>query len=166
MNETTTTAPAQDRASIRSELATTQAAYHDLVAQITQAQWSARSGNPGWTCGQLVWHLASGVKFAAGLIENARKGKGTNPPSFLLPLAYKANEFIVRRSSRKATRQSVLSDYDSGQARLLTILDGLQDHEFALSATNFGEARTIAETFRMPVAHFAEHGPEIRNAPR
>jgi len=163
MNEPTATA-AQDRAAIRSELDTTQAAYHDLVGQIADSQWKSRSGNPAWRCGQLAWHLAAGLKFSSGLVENARKGKGTNPPSFLLPLAFKGNEFRVRWTSRMATRESVLSDVDAGFAQLRTLLDGIQDHELALSATNFGQTRTIQQMFHGTTEHFEEHGPEIRNA--
>ena len=163
MNETTPAA-GQEKAALRRELEATHTAYREVVGAIAAARWNARSGNPGWTCGQLAWHLASGVKFSTGLIENARKGKGTNPPSFLLPLGYKANEFLVRRNSRKATRDSVLADYATALAQLLRLLDGVQDHEFALSATNFGQTKTIREMFHLSAEHFEEHGPEIKAA--
>jgi len=100
-----------------------------------------------------------------GFIKNARRGKGTDPPSFLLPLVFKANEFLVRRNSRKATPESVLSDYDTALTDLLTLLEVLRDDEFALSATNFGQTRSIRQMFHLPEEHFQEHAPEIRNAP-
>ena len=162
MNETTT-APVRDKATLRSELESTHAAYRELIGQISLEKWTAQSANAGWTCGQLAWHLASSPKFIAGIVENARKGKGTNPPGFLVPLAFKANEFLVRRNSRKATRESVLADYDAAQARLLGLLDSFEDREFALSATNFGQTKTISQMLQGSAEHFAEHDPEIRS---
>jgi len=166
MDETTASAQAAsvDRAALRAELERTRAAYRALVADIGDPKWKLRSGNPAWTCGQLAWHLGASGAFVAGLVENARKGKGTNPPSFLLGPIFKASELRVKFLSRKATPASVLADYDAGHERLLRLLDALDDGEFSMSATNFGETRTIAEQFGIPVSHFAEHGPEVRSA--
>jgi len=161
MNETTATA-ARDRASIRSELESLQPAYRDLIAEIADSQWKSPSANPAWTCGQLAWHLASGLGFTSRAVANARKGKGTNIPSFLMPLGLKANEFQTRLGARRATRESVLTDIEAGFARLRTLVDGIEDHELTLSATNFGDTRTIAGWFLLPKEHFEEHGPEIR----
>src|SRR5437867_3570501 len=109
MTETTTT-PAADKAAIRGELERTYDAYRELVGQIPEGKWSATSGNHAFTCGQLAWHIASGVDFSAAIVEAARKGKQTNVPAFLMPLGYKINELRIRRRSRSATRESVLTD--------------------------------------------------------
>ena len=164
MNQTTTATAAPDKAALRNELEATHAEYRELVGQITDGAWNAKSGNAGWTCGQLAWHLAEGVKFSSGLVMKTREGKQTNPPSFLLPLAFKANEFIVRRKSRNATRESVLEDYRTSLDELLRLLDDVREEEFSRSATNYGITRTIEEMFRNTIEHFAEHGPEIRSA--
>jgi hypothetical protein len=158
---TETAAPG--KATIRKDLEATHAEFRELVGRIG-AKWNAKSGNPGWTCGQLAWHIASGVRFSGGLVENARKGKQTNPPSFLLPVAFKANEFIVRRSSRKATPESVLSEYDNALRGLLQLLDDVRTEEFARSTTNFGQTRTMEEMFRISIEHFEEHAPQVRAA--
>lgn len=166
MNETSTErgATTVDKAALRSELEAAHASYRDLVAQIPDEKWNAKSGNSGWTCGQLAWHLADGIKFSVGVIENARKGKQTNPPAFLMPLGYKANEFLVRRKSRGATRDSVLADYERYQRDLLTLLDSLRDDEFAITKTNFGDTQSVESMFRISIEHFAEHAPQIRSA--
>ena len=165
MNETATSTASTVRQDIRRELDDTRTAYHELVRGLNDSQWNAPSGNPGWTCGQLAWHIAETGKFVSGLVANARKGKGTNPPGFLLPLAFKANEFLVRRKSRNATRDSVIADFDANVARLTSELDSVQDDQFTMSATNFGEKRTIRQMFSIVTEHFGEHGPQIRNAP-
>jgi DinB family protein len=161
MTETATIA-ATDKAAIRSELEATHAAYRGLVGQISEAKWNAKSGNAAFTCGQLAWHIASGVDFAAGIVEDARKGKQTNVPSFLMPLGYKINERRIRSRSRNATRESVLADYEREQARLLRQLDEVTDAELAIVKTNFAIKQSVREMFNIPIEHFAEHAPEIR----
>jgi hypothetical protein len=161
---TLSTAPAVDRAAIRSELEAAHAAYRVLVAQITDETWGVKSGNAAFTCGQLAWHIASGVNFAAEIIEDARKGKSTSVPSFLMPLGYKINEMRIRRRSRAATRDSVLADYEREQARLLSLLDSVTDDELAIVKTNYAITQSVREMFQIPIEHFAEHAPEIRSA--
>jgi uncharacterized protein (TIGR03083 family) len=161
MNETTTAA-GPDRAAIRAELEATEVAYRQLVGEIGEANWKTRSGIPAWTCGQLAWHLASSTGFIAGQIEGASKGKGTNPPAFLMPLIFKASEVRVRIASRKATPASVLADFDAGMKRVLALLDATDDQTLPMSAKSFLDARTVAEMFHIPRTHFAEHSADIR----
>ena len=164
MNETATSTASAEHESVRRELEETRTAYHALIRELPATQWNTPSGNPGWTRGQLAWHVAETGKFVSGLVKNATKGKGTNPPGFLLPLAFKANEFLVRRKSRNATRESVLADFDENVALLLSALESVQNDQFTMSATNFGETRTIRQMFGVVSEHFAEHAPHIRNA--
>jgi hypothetical protein len=70
----------------------------------------------------------------------------------------------VRRSSRKATPESVLADYDNAQRELLRLLDDVRVDEFALSSTNFGQTRTMEENFRISIEHFEEHAPQLHAA--
>jgi hypothetical protein len=163
MTDTATT-PTVDKAAIRAALERTHDAYRDLIAQIPDEKWHATSGNRAFTCGQLAWHIASGLEFSAGLIEAARKGKQTSIPSFLMPIGYKLNELRIRRGASKATRDSVLADYDRHQARLLRLLDDVADADFAITKTNYAITRTVREMFQIPVEHLAEHAPEIRSA--
>jgi hypothetical protein len=163
MSETATMNRA-DKSVIRSELERTHAAYRDLIAGIPDAEWNARSGNHAFTRGQLAWHLASGLDFAAGIIEAARKGKQTSVPAFLMPLGYRINEMRIRRRSRSATRDSVLADYARYQERLLRLLDDVTDAELGIVKTNYAITQSVHEMFSVPVEHFAEHAPEIRSA--
>jgi hypothetical protein len=161
MNDTTTTAPA-DRAALRDDLAALGPAFQQLVGEIGDANWRKRSGIPAWTCGQLAWHLAQAAEFQAGQIEAAARGKALNPPSFLLPVAFKLNELRVRVGSRKATPASVLPGFDAGIKRLLALLDATGDAALAATVTAFGETRTLAATFRQAADHFTEHAADIR----
>jgi hypothetical protein len=160
----TATASAADKATIRARLEQTHNGYRELISQIPDDKWNATSGNQAFTCGQLAWHVASGLDFGAGLIEAARKGKQTNVPSFLMPIGYKLNEWQIKRKSKSATRESVLADYDRDHARLLSLLDRATDAELDIVKTNYGMTQSVREMFLGPVDHFAEHTPEIRSA--
>ena len=156
--------PEIDKAAIRGELERAHDAYRQLIGELPDAKWGATSGNRAFTCGQLAWHVAAGLDFTAGLIEAARKGKQQNVPAFLMPLGYKINEFRIRRGSSKATRDSVLADYERGQARVLRLLDDVSDAELDIVKTNFTLTQSVREMFAIPVEHLAEHAPQIRSA--
>ncbi len=161
MTTSTTTSPV-DKAALRSELEATLAAFRELVGQLPDAKWNAKSANAAFTCGQLAWHIVSGVDFSAEIIENARKGKQTNVPSFLMPLGYKINERRIRSRSKNATRDSVLTEYEQYQTRLLRLLDEVTDAELDIVKTNYAIRQSVREMFSVPTEHFAEHAREIR----
>ena len=160
----TMTAAAPDKAAIRSDLETMRFAYKELVGQIGDANWKTKSAIPSWTCGQLVWHVASSVPFLAGNIEGAVNGKSRNPPAFVMPLLFKLSELRVRIASRKATPASVLSDMDAGMKRMLGVLDATDATKLTAVATSFGDTRMIGEMFHRPIEHFDEHAAHIRPA--
>lgn len=161
---TTTASPPADKAALRDALERTSDEFRQLIAQIPDDKWHATSGNTAFTCGQLAWHIASGLDFSAGLIEAARDGKQTNLPAFIMPLAYKINEFRIKRSARNATRDSVLADYDREHARLIALLDQCTDADLNIVKTNYAITRTVRQMFENPIEHIQEHAPEIRTA--
>lgn len=138
--------------------------FATLLGEIGDERWKAKSGLPAYTCGQLAWHLAAGTAFLAGEIEKAKDGKALNPPAFLRPVLYKMSEWRVRVVSRKATRVSVLADFDTAVRKLLAVLESFDDETLGLSATRMGETMTIARMFQKPVEHLAEHAGHIRAA--
>ena len=164
MTDTIATTPTVDKTALRADLERARDASRALISEIPEAKWDATSGNPDFTCGQLAWHLASAVDFAAGLIENALKGKQTYFPSVLMPVGNRINAMRIRRGARGATRDSVLADYDRNHARLLRLLDAVTDAQFAIVKTNFTVTRSVFDMFRIPIEHIDEHGPEIRSA--
>jgi hypothetical protein len=148
-----------ERESVRAELEATRAKYHALLDSLTDADLKKRSGNPAWTVGQLMWHLAAGTGFTAGGIENARKGKGFNPPQFL---ANPINVWSTRLGARRATRHSLADRYDAGHARLLAVLDTVREDEWQKGARFFGQYQTVEALFRSVAQHFDEHEIDIK----
>lgn len=148
-----------DREPIRAELEQTQPDFHTLLGSLSDAERRRRSGNPAWTVGQLMWHLASSVGFIAGGIKSARRGRGFNPPAFL---ANRLNTLITRWGSRRATRRSIADLYDAGHAKVIAALETIRDDEWVKGARNFGVYRTVADGFHSVKEHFDEHQADIQ----
>lgn len=148
-----------DREQLRAGLLDAQRAYHALLASLSDADWRAKSANPAWSVGQLMWHLALGTGFIASEAEAIRAGKGRNPPQFLVN---PVNVLWTRLGSRGATPTSVAEKYDAGMTRLLAAFDGVRDDEWGRGARRYGHVRTLAMEFQAAVDHVAEHGAQVR----
>jgi uncharacterized protein (TIGR03083 family) len=156
-----TTASVPDRQSIRAELKATRNAYHELVNSISPDDWTKETANPGWRVGQILWHLAWGASFFPKGVDECRKGKARNPPTWIInPL----NKLITRIGSRGATPQSVLEKYDANHARILACLDGVRDDEWGKGVNPlgaFGVYKTIESVFHSVTFHFREHEADV-----
>jgi len=155
------TATIPDREAIRAELEATRRAYHELVKSISPDEWRKKSANPGWRIGQILWHLAWGAGYFPRGVEECRKGKARNPPTWIMnPM----NKLITRMGSRRATSQSVSSKYDAAHARILACLNGVQDDEWNKGVKPlgaFGVYKTIEMVFHSVTSHFREHEADI-----
>jgi len=69
-----------DTVSIRADLEATRAAYHELLASLSDADWHRRSGNPSLTVKQLMWHMAWSMTFMAGAVDGVLRSRSFNPP--------------------------------------------------------------------------------------
>ncbi len=147
-----------DKASIRAELDQTHAAYHELLGSLSEEDWRARSANPAWRVGQLMWHVVRGMEFFSEAVGQCRRGKAPNPPAFLVNIG---NVVLTRLGSRGATPGSVAQKYDAAHAALLTCLDGVKDDEWQLSVTSYGTFHTIESTFGSVAEHYEEHQADI-----
>lgn len=148
-----------DRAAIRSELETTRDGFHALLTSLSDGDWKKKSANPAWTVGQLVYHLSFGAGFAVREVESAKKGKGFNPPAFVInPL----NVMATRLGAMRATRESIVRKYDDATTQLIAALDTVQDGDWQRSSTNFGVTNTVEHVFHIPAEHLAEHAADIR----
>lgn len=153
-----------DRAGLRTELEETRVAFHRRLDSLSEAEWREKSANPAWTVGQVMSHIAQILEFYAGAVENARRGKATLPP-LPLWLLDRLNALGTRFGARRATPQSVARKYDAAHARLLALLEGIREEEWAMttrSPLSPGGFLTVETAFRSPALHLAEHAAQIR----
>jgi hypothetical protein len=147
-----------DKAVIRAELDQVRTDYHELLGSLSGSDWNAKSANPAWKVGQLMWHLGMGAEFFSQAIGQCRRGKAPNPPRFLVDAG---NVFLTRFGARRATPESVSGKYDAAHAALLGLLDGVQDDEWQKGVTTYGTPYTIESAFNGVKAHFEEHQADI-----
>ena len=147
-----------DRQLIRAQLEASRTAFHSLLDSLTADDWKKKSANPAWSVGQLMWHLGRGMEFFPQAIGYCRKGKGPNPPAFLIG---PGNVLLTRFGSRGVTPQSAREKYDIAHKALLASLDGIQDDEWSKSARIYGNDYTIASTFDQVAEHYREHEADI-----
>lgn len=152
---------APDREAMRAALAQTRSEFRALVRAVPAAAWRRKSGNAAWSIGELLWHLAFSLRFAADGVAGARRGKAFNPPAFL---ADRLNTLATHVGAWRATPASVARTYDANYRRLLAALDGVNENEWTLGVTSFGSYQTIEDLFRSVPKHFAEHSADIRAA--
>ncbi len=147
-----------DRQAIRAEIESTQTQYHKLLGSLSDEDWRRKSANPAWSVGQLMWHVSRGMEFFTQAVEYCRKGKGPNPPSWLIA---PGNMLLTRFGSRGATRASAGEKYDRGHEALLACLGGIRDDEWSKGARIYGNDYTIASTFPQVAEHYREHETDI-----
>jgi hypothetical protein len=158
-SEATTHTTTPDRAALKAELEATRSAFHALLDSLSADDWKKKSANPAWSVGQLMWHLGFGMEFFPQAIEYCRKGKGPNPPAFLIGIG---NVFLTRFGSRGANPQSAREKYDAAHAQLVALLDTIRDDEWSKSARVYQEHYTIASLFPEATVHFREHEADIK----
>lgn len=153
------TATTVDREAIRKELEKTRAGYHALLSSLADEDWTKKSGNPAWNVRQLMWHLAWALKYFPRSVEECRKGKGTNPPNWIMN---PANTLITRFGARGASPQSEGEKYDIAHEKLIACLSSVQDDEWQKGVRSFGQEVTIESTFRSVTEHFQEHEADTK----
>ena len=152
------TASAPRRGAIRAELKTTRTAYHELLNSLSPEDWKKKSGNPAWSVGQLMWHIAWGNGFAPRAAADCKRGRGFNPPQFITNTV---NMLITRWGARRPTPQSVAEKYDAAHTAILAALDEVKEDEWDRGAKMFGEFETVESVLRSPVSHFKEHEADV-----
>ena len=148
------------RDAIRQELEGTRNLFFELAGQVDESSWNNPSGNPAWTVGQVMGHMVQIFEAIPWKMERLRKGKGVpGLPKFLFdPL----NAFSTRLSTRKYHPGNIRSKYDDAHEKALETLNGIQDHEWDLAASFFGERQDTAELFHYHAKHVREHEHDVR----
>jgi uncharacterized coiled-coil DUF342 family protein len=158
--EATPVAAPDLRDELRAELEKTRELYMELVALTNQSNWNNQSGNSAWTVGQVMGHIVMIFGAIPMKMERLRKGKGLpGLPKFLFdPL----NAFSTRMATRKYTPDNIRAAYDEAHQNALETLNGIQEHEWDLSAKFFGVHQDTAELFHYHAKHVREHEPDVR----
>lgn len=148
------------REEIRAELATTRAAFLELLGTLSDADWQRPTSNPSWHVGHLLHHLVWSLEQLPREVASARRGKGMfNFPRWLRdPLS----ALVTRLGARGQSLTTIARRYGTAHAATLRTLDTVRDDEWHLGAPFWGEGFiTIEGLVRAQVPHLAEHRQNI-----
>lgn len=165
------------RDSIRLELEEARLAFHSLLASLSDDAWRGPSANPGWTNGEVIFHMTLGFMILVALIPLVRLF-GRLPPwasriyasilDFATPLFNWVNALGARGGGRVYDRASIGASFDRAHRRLRRLIDRLPDGEWRRSMHYprrwdplFDEAMTVERAFRYMVEHFNFHMGQI-----
>jgi len=130
------------RARLRSDLEAARQEFHDMVASTSVQSWAKPSDNPGWTNGQLLFHVLLGfilVHPLAGILVLF----GHLPPiysrifaailNFSTPLFNLINAVGPRAGARLLGRAGLIRKFDQAHRAILERLDRVRPTDWRLA---------------------------------
>ncbi len=162
---------------IESELASARASFHSLLDSLSDEDWARRSHNPGWTNGEIVFHMAFAFMLLQGLVPMVRIW-GRLPKACSKAFAGSLNAATAlfnwvnglgpRGGARLYNRDRIGRKYDSVHASLLRTLAGVKQDEWGRGMYYpdrwdglFEEYMTLEKVFRYPTVHLRFHLKQI-----
>jgi DinB superfamily len=172
----------EQRRAVRAELELARAEFHEVRRSLSERDWRARSLNPGWTNGEIMFHAAFGFMIVSRLAPMVRFWSRL-PPGFsslfadilnlLTPVFNVVNALGARGGSRYYSRGRIGQRFDREVASILDLLTKLPDDEWSAGMYYptrwdglFTEYMTLSDVFRYPVKHFRFHASQLSRATR
>ena len=158
---------------IRSELKSTSSAFHSILDSLSDEDLRRKSNNPGWTNGEILFHMTFAFMILSALIPLA-KFFGHLPKSYSRLFARMLNSSTwffnwinaigARGGGRIYTRKNIGGKYDKIHNSILKKLASIKENEWQLGMyyptrwdALFSEYMTLEKLFHYPVSHFQFH---------
>jgi hypothetical protein len=168
------------REHLRCELEAARREFYDMVASISEPWWAKPSHNPGWTNGQLLFHVLLGfilILPLAGLLVFF----GHLPAvcsrifaailNFSTPLFNRINAVGPRAGARLLGRAGLIREFDQVHGTILKRLERVRPGDWALAMHYptrwdplFTTPMHLEDLFRYPVDHLRHHRHQLRAA--
>jgi hypothetical protein len=162
---------------LRSELEATRSAFHALLDSLSDEDLRKRSGNPGWTNGELLSHIMLAFIFVHPLAWLIRF-LGRLPMQYSSVFARTLNWFTsifnwvnavgARAGGAAYDRYRIGEKYDRAHQSTLKLLDSVKEDEWDLRIYYptewddfYGETMTFEALFRYVKYHFELHRNQI-----
>lgn len=168
--------------SIRAEYESTRVSFHTLLNTLSEADLRAKSNNPGWTNGQIIFHMTLGFRVLLALLPMARFFAHL-PKIFSRLFAGLLNAMTwlfnpvnaagTRGGAKIYRRDNIGPKFDRVIDALLKKLDSVKESEWQSGMyyptkwdSLFDKFMTLEKLFRYPVIHFNFHLKQISNRPK
>jgi hypothetical protein len=166
------------RAQLRADLEGSQREFHALIDSLPEHGWTAPSHNPGWTNGQLLFHILLGfilvgplasLLMVFGHLPRVCSKVFAGSLNFSTPLFNRLNAIGPRVGARLLGREGVLRTFDQVHGAIITRLDHLQPSHWALTMhyptrwdPRFQREMRFEDLFRYPIDHLHHHSQQLR----
>jgi hypothetical protein len=162
---------------IRQDLVETRLMFHNLHDSFSEDGLRKSSHNPGWTNGEILFHMAFGFFLLPTLIPMVRFF-GRLPKNVSKPLALVLNASTglfnginaigPRAGGRFFCGASLGKAYDWANGRILHLLDAIEDDEWQRGMyypqkwdSLFHEYMTLEQLFYYPIEHLRFHVKQL-----
>jgi DinB superfamily len=155
--------PVTEREALRAGLEATRTTFHNLLDSVSGDRWFMKSPASAWTMAEVFAHVTWALEYLPKEIARARRGKGM----FNMPkrVADPASYWFIRLTARKSTPESVRRRYDAAIDAAIKALESVPDSDWELGAEFYGEGfHTVADLFRVPAKHLAEHTAGLQSS--
>ena len=159
------------------ELVAAHAEFHSLLDSLSDDDWRRRSHNPGWTNGEILFHMALGFFLLPTLLPMIRllgrlpKG-ATRPFAALLNLSTRpfnwVNALGPRLGARLFRRRSLGKTYDWAMGRVLRTVRTVHVGEWQRGMyypanwdALFRDYMTLEDLLRYPITHMRFHADQL-----
>ncbi len=151
--------------------------FHALLDGVTPEQWRRSSGNPAWTNGALLFHIALGfflviplvwiMRIFAALPPGASRAfaRGLN---FGTPLFNWINALGPRFGARVFGRRRLENTFDSVCGMIVRKIDAMRPGDWSRGMhyptrwePRFADFMTFEDLFRYPMIHMRHHATQI-----
>ena len=165
------------REALLADLAEVHAAFHALLDSLTDADLRQPSRNPGWTNGEVLYHMAFGFIILAALVPLVRFW-GRVPRRYSKRFAWLLNSATgifnwvnalgARGGGRIYTHRRIGRKFDRTYAAILRLVATTKADEWSLGMhyptcrdSLFHDYMTLEDICRYPIAHFTFHLQQV-----
>jgi DinB superfamily len=169
------------REHLRCDLEAARRDFHEMVASISEQWWAKPSHNPGWTNGQLIFHVLLGfilvlplasILVFFGHLPAVCSRTFAEILNFLTPLFNRINAVGPRGGASLLGRAGLISKFDQVHGAILERLERVRPGDWALAMhyptrwdpPRFKTPMRMEDLFRYPVDHLRHHRHELRAA--
>ncbi|HEX6728466.1 MAG TPA: DinB family protein [Pyrinomonadaceae bacterium] len=166
------------RARLRAELEAGREEFHSMADAISEPGWNESSNNPGWTNGQVLFHILLGFILVLplswlliffGHLPRVCGKAFAAILNFSTPLFHWINKIGPRAAARVLGRNGVIRMFGQVHRAILIRLERVRSSQWALSMhfptrwdPRFRADMRLEDLFFYPVAHLRHHSAQLR----
>jgi hypothetical protein len=170
--------PETQRAQLRADLATARQEFHEMASSLSEHAWTEPSRNPGWTNGQILFHILLGFILVLplasllvffGHLPRVFSRVFAGILNLSSPLFNRINASGPRAGARLLGKAGVLRKFDKVHGAVLARFDRIRPRDWTLTMhyptrwdPRFRADMRLADLFRYPVDHMRHHRAQLR----